>query len=235
MTRQWGAKGFRRGKNKWPDSEGRRDFDGENKWPDSEGRKAFEGQDFSIPCCGCVGVFQEASVHTNGWQFGVLLVTEGGGGGGELCMNQYYGVWKFGWTPGRVGGGGVWHLEIDFCNLVGGGGGEGVTGRKAGFSGVKNKSNKTCKKELVPSKVTRGTRTTKGGWRGRVGGWWCWRVGGGVRDTRRTIHNVDRGRGWRTVGGEICVISAAHSAPSCQCKQPAWPVVRAPDASVSPS
>ena len=33
-----------KGKNKWSDSEGQRDFDGENKWPDSPGRRDFDGE-----------------------------------------------------------------------------------------------------------------------------------------------------------------------------------------------
>ena len=115
-----GRRGFD-GENKWPDSSGRIDFDGENKWPDSEGRKDFEGQDFSIPCCGCVGVFQEASVHTNGWQFGVLLVTGGRGGvmyesilrslkvrmDGVCVCGGGYGIWRsISATLGCVCGGG---------------------------------------------------------------------------------------------------------------------------------
>ena len=101
----------------------------------------------------------------------------GGGGGSYVWIN----ITEFESSDGRVGGGWGMAFGDRFLQPGGGGGGGGVTGRKAGFSGVKNKSNKTCKKELVPSKVTRGTRTTKGGWRGRVGGWWCWGGGGGTR------------------------------------------------------
>ena len=68
----------------------------------------------------------------------------GGGGGGGGCF-MYESILR----SLKVREAGGMAFGDRFLQLWGRGV-EGVTGRKAGFSGVKKKNDKTCKKEIVP-------------------------------------------------------------------------------------